>query len=329
MQGTHCYRFDDICIRLESTPAGLIDLIEKYTWLEPVVDAGVRPYISLMFAENFSASGLKGIVPTGCIASSETKMQLDGERMYKRYSAGEYDSWHVFEGYGAVLIDQQYSRIESYYCGMLGSAEMLPFLVLFISPLVSALQKFGYQYLHAAAVRIFGSNILLAGLSGRGKSTAALALGIKGYQVMTDESVLLRKKDGQFCAAALMNWIKVSRTAIRQFWPSFDKGSPIYDSEVAVKACELYMKPLKNFNQVNYVCILRQTGREETTIGIADALDVVPEILPVSMNTADKESMEHSFIFLTDLLKEVECRKISFGTDMDCFVHEMEHLAGR
>jgi hypothetical protein len=327
MPRTINYGFDDVCIRIEDPSAGLTTLISDYTCLESGRDTAVHPCVSVSFVENYIASGLQAIVPGGCVVEAETKIMLRGERLCSRYSTGGSDIWYVYQDYGAVHIDLNIDRIESYYCSSIGPTDLQPFLVLFINPLLSALRKFGYQYLHAAACRVLGNNILFSGLSGRGKSTAALALAIKGHGVMTDESVLLREKDGRVYAVALMNWIKVSRAAIRRLWPWFGKGIPISDTEFAVKASELNMEPPSKFERIDYVCILQQTGKEETSIQVADALEMVPEMLPTSVNAITKESMGRSFVFLTDFIKGVECRKVSFGMDMDLFVFEVERLA--
>lgn len=329
MLTTLCYEFDNVSIMLQAMPESLAYLINDYSCLKPSHCESNNHYVSISFTDNFPASKLLDNLPPGCLADAvaERKILLNGARIYKRYSSGQNDLWHVYEDFGAVHIDIQNSRIESYCCDAIAPDSMLQFLVLFINPLISALRKFGYQYLHAAACSVLGKNILFAGLSGRGKSTASLALAIKGHYVMTDESVLLRRENGQVYAVALMSSIKISRDVIKRFWPSFEKGSPIYRSEVAVKASELGMEPASAFNRIDCVCILSQSGIEETKIHSANALDVVPEVLPASVYAADKDNMERSFLFLTDFLKSMPCYKVFFGTDMNRFVHEIERLS--
>lgn len=326
---THCYRFDDMFICLESPSDALIGLIADYTCLVPTRRTQSGPRVIVALKEHADPSALGAFVPQHRCADAQTNVYLQGERQFRRYLDGEENIWHTYQDYGAVHMDLKNSRVDSLYCGQIGKDDLLPFIVFFISPLTTSLRRFGYQYIHAAACRVLDANILFTGLSGRGKSTASFALAIKGHSVLTDESVLLRRKDGQVYASALMNWIKVSREVMQRFWPACGKGSAIYNNEVAVKAREFDMAPLTKLEKIDFVCILRQTGREETTIQPADALDVAPDLLPASVNAIDRETLRRSFVFLTDLLKEAECRSVSFGTDMDRFVLEVEQLASR
>lgn len=327
MQTPVIYEFDGILIRLEKAPEALISLIKENSCLSPVLDRQCSECISISFVDDFSRDGLQSILNTNNPPTAETGIRLKGETIYRLYRDDRSGIWHIYDSYGAVHMDIEHSRIESFYCDTIADRDMQPFMLLFISPLIGMLRNFGYQYLHAAACRVLGRNILFAGLSGRGKSTASLALSIKGHQVMTDESVLLRKEDGQIHAVALMNWIKVSREVLKRFWPSFDKGQPIYTSEVAVKISDVNAQALTVFDTIDCVCILSQTGLEATEIRAIDAMDVIPEMLPASIYAIDETSMASSFLFLTDFIKGMPCYQVFFGTDMERFAGEVEKLA--
>ena len=65
-----------------------------------------------------------------------------------------------------------------------------------VLPLVEG--KRGRLVFHASAVEIDGAAIAFVGESGRGKSTLAASCAISGHQILTDDSLLLRRENGQF-----------------------------------------------------------------------------------------------------------------------------------
>lgn len=62
--------------------------------------------------------------------------------------------------------------------------------------LVELLKRRGLFALHAAAVSLDGHGVLIAGMSGSGKSTTSTALALAGWSFLGDDIVFLRKREG-------------------------------------------------------------------------------------------------------------------------------------
>ncbi len=71
--------------------------------------------------------------------------------------------------------------------------------------------SFDASLLHSAAVNVDGKGLLLCGPSGAGKSTLALALGIEGHSIVSDDCVLLHGRT----AYAVFSRAKVDERSLR------------------------------------------------------------------------------------------------------------------
>jgi hypothetical protein len=82
-------------------------------------------------------------------------------------------------------------------CGLLERATIDSFQTYLLGHVLSyALVKQGYEPLHATAVVIEGAAVVFLGDSGQGKSTLAAAFLHAGYQLLTDDLLLIRDVDG-------------------------------------------------------------------------------------------------------------------------------------
>lgn len=91
------------------------------------------------------------------------------------------------------------------------------------------LQHRGYHVLHGAAVLMRGEAVIFSGHSGAGKSTLAGAMMQKGYQVLTDDLVVIqRTEQGQYCLIPGPNVLKICSDTMQQlqFEPSHGRILP-------------------------------------------------------------------------------------------------------
>lgn len=73
----------------------------------------------------------------------------------------------------------------------------LSWIVLGWGVLLASLQR-GWLALHASTVRIGGRTVAIAGLSGAGKSTTAMALHLRGHPILVDDVTPVENSDGTF-----------------------------------------------------------------------------------------------------------------------------------
>jgi hypothetical protein len=80
----------------------------------------------------------------------------------------------------------------------------------------------GVTCLHASAVAVDGRVIILAGMAGAGKSTAAAAFAQQGFPVLSDDIVALHEQGDQFWAAPGYPRVCLWPTSVRALYGSED-----------------------------------------------------------------------------------------------------------
>ena len=254
---------------------------------------------------------------------------LNGMRTYYHYKKNESERWNVVSGLGAAYINLSMNYIRAVYNGKITREDILPFLLFCSNPLLSLIRRFGFPFLHAACLNINGKHALIAGLSGRGKSTATFSLIKRGHTALTDEATLIKKMDVHYNAYVMMGWIKVEEGAKKRFFTDTN------DAPVRCGADHIYKLSDINHNKENegdakldYIFILEQTGLPNTKIKSAGALEVIKELFPVALSNVDKDYAEAAFEIFGDLMESVKLRKIYFGTNMELFVDAVEEEIG-
>lgn len=317
------YAYEDFSVTLVGPPENLLRFVDEYTYFQK--DFSARTYsVTLTFLKEEVTDRLYHTLPEDAVLKTDSVITLDGTRHYLQYEKTETQKWYFYENYGAVYMDFEKNEIQSICCMDAQVPDVSPFILLFIHPMIRVMRNCGYQYLHAACLKVCGKSILISGLSGRGKSTAACALIAKGHRALTDESTLMRRESGIFHACTITNWIKVRKDAKDRFFGSFEKGHLISDDDYIMKLGDLYEQPITRLDDIHDIFILEQTGKSETTIEGVNALAVVPELLPISLNVSNKCSAQREFAFVMEFLEQADCHKVFFGTDMEHFAKEVE-----
>lgn len=184
----------------------------------------------------------------------------------------------------------------------------------------------GIFSIHGSCASINGKGIAFTGSSGTGKSTAAYALLIRGYPVITDEKLFLFKRLG-YVGGAITDIVKVRAEAVNRFFPELSINSP-YD---VIEKETYYQIGRTGYcwqaeTPVDYLCMLEQTGQASTSIEGVSLAKMVGQLFPVTMSACIPFNRPNKFNFLMDFLNETPCYCIKFGTDMDDFVHSVENL---
>jgi hypothetical protein len=114
------------------------------------------------------------------------------DELWIRYGETAYAHCRPAEGIASILVD---------WCDP--QAEWVASRPLLTVTLLELLKRHSLFGVHAAAVACGDKCVLLAGSSGAGKSTAALALLLAGWSVLGDDLVFLRSEDRlEICAFA-------------------------------------------------------------------------------------------------------------------------------
>ena len=235
-----------------------------------------------------------------------------------------YGDWSGFGRYRVDTARGQVSAVAYSDCTM-PSAYQLVFLA--ESPLRRLMPD--AFFVHAGCLSVNGQGILLCGPSGAGKSTATFALLQAGIPTLTDEAAFIRKTPGGYEAQSLGRVVKVRQNAIQKFFPNLANRPARFEG-----AGEYYypIDSLPNGTGINRtdlraVIAVRQSHVRDSRLERVSPLQVVNAVFPVTLFELDEERRTAKFHKLVDMLNDVECYQLHFGTDMDNFAACMQAWA--
>ncbi|MFZ3103531.1 MAG: hypothetical protein WA096_02325, partial [Smithella sp.] len=186
----------------------------------------------------------------------------------------------------------------------------------------------GIFSMHASCASVGGKGIAFTGNSGAGKSTATFALMHKGMPILTDEKLFIFKNAG-YTAGSVSDIIKVRYDVLSKFFATKEQCH-----EYDVIAGEHYLKlgcskksSWQNRVPLNALCLLEQTGQSKTQITAVNPTKLVGGLFPVTITSAHSQYKAAKFEFIMEMIENIECRLVKFGTDMDDFVAKIQELA--
>ncbi len=248
-----------------------------------------------------------------------------------RYYTREFQRWVDYEGYGRVWLDYargaatavrfRDSGFDPFYSDILFSYNLLTGLLI----------KEGFYSIHASCVNLGGKGVLFTGNSGKGKSTAAFALMRKGHPALSDDRVLITKKE-TYLGVAISDVIKLRKQAALEFFPDLAADRLLHelDGELFLKVGNLQKwTDYKASVPIHHLFILDRTGQPQSSLARINPARVVGELFPVTLSTWDPYNIEKKFVYLMEFLENISCWQVSFGTDMDEFARVIEKAVMR
>jgi hypothetical protein len=319
--------FEDVSIRVNTQNDDLIRYINEYCYMtrsKTVVSKNIVFNYREAYQPDCSGSN---IVPANAQLVLDVPFYMDGVSNLKCFSKSGQEFWYFYEGVALVSINYATKEITAFLILHTLGLNIQSFILLFIHPLISVLGDFGYYRLHAACLKVGQRHVLITGLSGRGKSTATLALLKRGHPVLADEMPLFKLATDGFHVYALFNMIKLRQSALDQFFSDFNRIHFRTGEDCYIKLSDLNQAEFKKLYKVHDLFILEQTGEAATRIEAASCLNVAPEMFPTALNIFDQRHAEADFQSLAELLATVDCYKVFFGTDLEQFGEQVEKLA--
>jgi hypothetical protein len=235
--------------------------------------------------------------------------------------------WVDYAGAGRIMLDFSKGSAVSLIC----SDAMLPTYQKYLFADHSLDKLFtsrGIFSMHASCASVGGKGIAFTGNSGAGKSTAAFALMQKGMPILTDEKLFVFK-DAGYTAGSVSDIIKVRNDVMSKFFAAKEECH-----EYDVIAEEHYLKlggskksSWQNRVPLNALCLLEQTGESKTQITEVNPTKLVGGLFPVTITSVHPRYKAAKFEFIMEMLENIECRLVRFGTDMDDFVAKIQELA--
>jgi hypothetical protein len=144
---------------------------------------------------------------------------------YRHGRLPDRSSYVGWDGIGEFLVSADGGRIE---CRRSECAAAESFEIYLLGQALSfALVRRGFEPLHATAVVVDGEAVVFLGQSGFGKSTLAASFLDAGYQVLTDDLLVLHERAGGLVAHPGPPWIKLFPKLARSFFGEGIVGTPM------------------------------------------------------------------------------------------------------
>jgi len=237
--------------------------------------------------------------------------------------------WMDYAGAGRILLDFSKGHAVSLMC----SNTMLPTYQKYLfadHPLSKLLAAKGIFSMHASCASVNGKGIAFTGISGAGKSTAAFALLQKGMPILTDEKLFVLKNDAEYSAWSISDIIKVHDDALSGFFTAKEecREYDVIAGEHYLKLGESKKSLWTNQTPLKALCLLEQTGEPVTQITSINPTKLVGGLFPVTITSVHASYKAAIFAFMMEMLENIECRLVKFGTDMNDFADKIQELAG-
>jgi len=204
-------------------------------------------------------------------------------------------------------------------CGWSGSASKESFQVYALGQaLCFALVKRGFEPLHATSVVINGSAVAFLGSSGFGKSSLAASFLEAGYQLLTDDLLLLRKNGAGFCGYPGPCRIKLFPSVARAFLKANLGGVPMNNGTTKLVIPLFENQVCRAATPLKAICVLtsarKVAGKRPVGLAPLPAKEAFVELLRGTFNRrlTDPERLQRQFAAVTQLIAKVPVFMLSY-----------------
>lgn len=178
-------------------------------------------------------------------------------------------------------------------------------------------QSWGGQVAHAAAVGVDGRGVLLAGKSGHGKSTAALACLRDGLDFVGDDYVVLTA-DPIPAAHSLYSSAKMHAATLTQYFPEWTGHIGVRVGPVA--KCVLYLPDVPGIRlrpQLDLCAIVTPEVTADACPALVSATDSQSWLALVPSTVFQLPDARHTTLaFFSDFLRRLPSYRLTTGRDL-------------
>ncbi len=222
-----------------------------------------------------------------------------------------------FSKYATFVVDWRASRIRAAIDAHATENTLRHLFLDQIVPLI--IGESGSLVLHASAVKIDGQVVGFVGAAGRGKSTLAAALVKDGAELVADDCLVLRKKNGRILA-------RPTYPSVRLLPDSFDAVAPRVEARNAFRVSQYNEKcrvavpraaegeaPLSHVLFLTTGQLVSQVVRLENV----SPAEVVFRIMPNNffLDTANPTRLAEKFDQVCSVAESVACFDLSYARD--------------
>ncbi len=197
--------------------------------------------------------------------------------------------------------------------------------------LAPLLRRRGYFLLHAAGVSKHGKGLIFVGQSHSGKTTTALNLVLSGWELLSNDVILVRQLAGEMLAYPVPD-VVTFRPKTLQMLPQlpmekiglqFVPNIPLADNIVPASQLVSHWSPPV---PIGALCFSQIGHRPKTLIKTLMQAIALSIVLQESVDMWDSETLTEQTDLLTQLCLTIPCYRVALGTDLAEHSNHFEQL---
>ena len=265
-------------------------------------------------------------VSRGAKLKKSITLTMEKEFELKIYKKGE-EFWYLYQDIADYWLDQKNNKIVISIHDKPFSFQYYNILIFFLYPLGLLLENFGFYRMHSSCIDIGGRAVLITGQSGSGKSTSAFALALNGGNIISDDLTFVKRTGNHYITHTITRLVKLHSIAMKKFYPELSGLSTLKndEGEVYFDEGDINKENLEK-SILDSIIILEKTGKRSSNITRIRPSQVSSHLFPSSIQINNGKFTHNKFLFLTDMLNDIPCYKVHFGTDMKDFYKNITNM---
>ncbi len=253
-------------------------------------------------------------------------LAIEKEYTSKIYSFRE-ELWYLYQDLASCWIDLKNNKIVISIHDKPFSFQYYNILIFLLHPLGLLFENFGFYRIHSSCVNIGEKAVLITGRSGSGKSTSAFALALNGGDIVSDDLTLIKKTGDHYHTYTMTRLVKLHDLTIDRFYPELLKHSSLKndEGEVYFDEGDINSGPIES-SMLDSIVILEKIENRNSSFTRVHPSRVIPHLFPSSIQLSNERFANNKFLFLTDMLNDIPCYEVRFGTDMKDFYRNITNI---
>lgn len=191
----------------------------------------------------------------------------------------------------------------------------------FFNTFFELFRRRGVYLYHSAAVSYKGAGLLIAGRSGRGKTTLSLNLLAHGFMFLSDDRCFLHQNDMKYKILGFPEDIRFYPQNVKDIGKWKNLGFDDSENKRVVKAKDVFLGQIETQAPLYRIIFPRWVPSEKTRIEPLPTKTALRELLPLTIECFDRETTQKHFDFNCRLVEDILCASISLGGDRENWSH--------
>lgn len=233
----------------------------------------------------------------------------------------ETQLWYLYSNHVSLWMDYKANILIVSIKTMPYTFEYFNILTFILHPLGTLLEGFGFFRLHGSCAALAGRSVIFTGMDGNGKSTSAFAIATHGGSIISDNLTFVKKEEDGYKPYALTKLVKLSLESVNAYFPELTRvHSATFDSgEIYYFLDDINtMKPVPP--TISNIMLTEKLSSNLSSCKSLGSSDILPMMFPTGIHTSIEENTGMKFLFISELLDDVNICGLSMGSNISEFI---------